>query len=143
MDHDSLRPWPSREEIGRLMGWPQRMWTQAMRDMPSMELAEDGNDLVVRLEVPGVEPDELDIEVSSHQISVRGEIRQREDGHGEIYHTERHYGRFQRSVSLPVAVDADRATADFHQGLLEIRLPRQDGDRRRLTIKGAGGSGRH
>ncbi len=144
MDHqDSLMPWLNRDEMSRLMAWPQRLLTQAMHDMPSLELAEDGDDLVVRVEVPGAEPDDLDIDVSSHTLTVRGEIRQQEEGRGAVYHSERRYGRFQRSVSLPVAIDPDRATAQFQQGLLEVRLPRQEGARRKLRIQGTGSSGKH
>jgi len=143
LEQDSLVPWPSREEMGRLMAWPQRFLAQAMRDMPCLELAEDGDDLVVRVEVPGANPEDLDIDVTAHTLTVRGEIRQEEHSQGAVYHSERHYGRFQRSVSLPVTVDPDRASAHFHQGLLEVRLPRQEGARRKLRVQGGGTAGRH
>ncbi len=143
MEQDSLMPWLNREEMLRLMAWPQRLLSQAMHEMPTLELVEDGDDLVVRVEVPGAEADDLDIDVSTHTLTVRGEIRQDDRGSGAVYHSERRYGRFQRSVSLPVAVDPDRATAQFQQGLLELRLPRQEGARRKLKIQGSGTSGKH
>ena len=144
MDHqDSLMPWLNRDEMSRLMAWPQRLLTQAMHDTPCLELAEDGDDLVVRVEVPGADPDDLDIDVTSHTLTVRGEIRQQDEGRGTVYHSERRYGRFQRSVSLPVAIDPDHASAHFKQGLLEVRLPRAAGARRRLHVQGQGSSGKH
>jgi len=142
MDQDSLMPWVSRDEMGRLMTWPQRMWTQAVRDLPCMEIGDDGDDLVVSIEVPGVEPDDLDIEVTAHGVTVRGETRQSSQDRGEVYHSERRYGRFQRSVTLPVAVDPEKATASFHQGLLEVRMPRAGGARKKLRVE-ASRTGRH
>ena len=136
-------PWFSRDEMAHLMAWPQRFLTQAMREMPSLELAEDGDDLVVRLEVAGAEPEDLDIDVSAHHLTVRGEIREEERARGTVYHTERRYGHFQRSVTLPVAVDPERASASFHQGLLEVRLPRQEGTRRKLRVQGGHATPRH
>ena len=144
MEHqDSLMPWLNRDEMSRLMAWPQRLLTQAMHDTPCLELAEDGDDLVVRVEVPGADPDDLDIDVTSHTLTVRGEIRQQDEGRGTVYHSERRYGRFQRSVSLPIAIDPDRASAHFKQGLLEVRLPRAEGARRKLHVQGQGSSGKH
>ena len=143
MDQDSLMPWFSRDDMARLMAWPQRFLAQAVRDMPSLELAEDGDDLVLRVEVPGAEPDDIDIDVSPHHLTVRGEIRHEDRGGGAVYHSERHYGRFQRSIALPIAIDPDRASAHFHHGLLEIRLPRQEGSRRKLHIQGEGPANRH
>ena len=143
METRSMVPWPDREEVGRLLEWPQRMWAQMMRDVPSVEIADEGDALLVRVEVPGADPDDIDVEVTPQHVLIRGEIRQSAGGESQgIYHSERRYGRFQRSIPLPVAVESDGAEATYRNGLLEVRLPRSSAGRRKLRVRGEG-SGKH
>ncbi|MDA8346621.1 MAG: Hsp20/alpha crystallin family protein [Thermaerobacter sp.] len=136
MESRSLVPWPDREDVGRLMEWPQRVWSQMMRDMPTVEVADEGDALLVRVEIPGVDPDDIDVEVTQQQVTVRGEIRQSSGSESQgIYHSERRYGRFHRSVPLPVAIDPESAQASYRNGLLEIRLPHSGAGRRKLRVQ--------
>lgn len=136
MDPRSMVSWPDREDMGRLMEWPQRMWSHMMNDVPSVEVADEGDALIVRVEVPGVDPNDIDVEVSPQQVTVRGEVRQEEGGESRgVYHSERRYGRFSRTIPLPVAVDTEEATASHHNGLLEVRLPRSGGGRKKLEVR--------
>lgn len=94
---------------------------------PAIEVAEDGDDLVVRVELPGVKREDANVWLTDDRLTVRAERRQEtrveEDGY---FHTERQYGSFQRVVPLPTTVDADKAEARFENGLLEIRAPKKD-----------------
>lgn len=136
METRSMLPWPDREDMGRLIEWPQRIWSQMMREVPSIEVADEGDALLVRVEVPGVDPDDIDVEVTPQQVTIRGEVRRAEDGEVQgIYHSERRYGRFQRSVPLPQAVDPETAQASYQNGLLEIRLPRSGAGRKKLQVE--------
>jgi HSP20 family protein len=117
------------------------MLTQMMREMPSIELCDEGEALVVRVEVPGVDPEDLDVELTPQQLTVRGEIRQSSGGDGQgIYHSERRYGRFHRSVPLPATVDPDSAQASYRNGLLEVRMPRSAAGRKKLRVQAGEGS---
>lgn len=137
MDRQSMMPWFDRDDMGRLMEWPQRLWSQMLRDVPNIEVADEGDTLLIRAEVPGVEPEDLDVEVSPQHVTVRGEVRRAssEGGQSGVYHSERHYGRFQRTIPLPQTVDPETAEARFHNGLLEVRLPRGRAGRRKLQIR--------
>lgn len=93
-----------------------------------MEVAEEGEDLVVRVELPGVKPEELNVWINDNSVTVAGERRaqRREEGNGGYFRTEHRYGMFQRTVPLPLAVDPDKAQARFEHGVLEIRAPKRD-----------------
>lgn len=135
MESRSMVPWPDREDMSRLMEWPQRMWAQVVRDVPTVEVADEDDVLCVRVEMPGVDPDDIDVEVTSQQIIVRGETRQASGGenHG-VYHSERRYGRFSRTIPLPAPIETESAQATYRNGLLEIRAPRSGGGRKKLRI---------
>lgn len=130
-----MMPWLDPDDFRSLLNWPQRMWTQMMREVPSVEVADAGDALLVRAELPGIEPDEVEVDVSPSQVVIRGEIRHETTGEEKgVYHSERRYGTFQRSIPLPETVDSEGAQATFRNGLLEIRLPRDRQGRRRLKI---------
>jgi HSP20 family protein len=84
---------------------------------------DDGN-LVIKAEVPGVKPDELEITVKDNVLSIAGEIRSEEEVKRENYiRRERGYGSFCRSVVLPVEAKGDKAEATFEDGLLSVSIP--------------------
>lgn len=100
------------------------------------EVADDAEDVVVKLEVPGMEADDFDLEVVGDVLVVRGEKRVSWDNRvGDFYVTERAYGRFERAVRLPATVDEDRATARYEAGVLTVRLPKARPEKRsRIAI---------
>lgn len=92
------------------------------------EVIEGDTDLVIRLEVPGMEPSELDVQVHDGQLIVRGEKRVRQEETRGRYHVlECAYGRFERVVPLPVSVDQDKAKAKYRHGVLRVSLPKRGG----------------
>lgn len=112
------------EEIGMQRG---ARWSVLAADVQ-----DKGDDLVVRLEVPGMEAGDFDISVIEDHLVVRGEKRlQREQTEGDYHIRECAYGAFERIVPLPIAVDQDRAKARYKRGVLNITLPKASHARRR------------
>jgi HSP20 family protein len=92
---------------------------------PAVDVAESDGDVIVKMEVPGVEKDQLHLTVSDDRLTVRGEVRkEQEEKRKNYYRQEIRYGAFQRSVPLPVEVDAARASAELKSGMLKVTLPK-------------------
>ncbi len=103
------------------------------------ELREFDDEIVVRLEIPGIDPENFDIEVADDLLSIRGEKRfQAERSSGDFRITECAYGVFERTVPLPGPVDSSRTRAQYRRGVLQINLPKAPGARKRKITVGAG-----
>lgn len=103
------------------------------------ELSETGDTVEVNLEVPGMEPKDFSIEVIGDRLVVRGEKHvDRSERRGAYNIVERAYGRFERRIPLPAAVDDSRAEATYKRGVLRIRLPKVAAESRRGTIQVSG-----
>lgn len=106
--------------------------------VPCVEWTEREGDYLVRAELPGMDPDHVEVEVTEDQLVLRGEKRteeQREDD--KVLSSERSYGSFERRLALPGPVDGDTVTASMKNGVLEIALPKRN-DRdgvRRIEIR--------
>lgn len=104
--------------------------------MLAAEVSDDGSNIEVRLEVPGMEPDGFDLHVNDDLLIIRGEKHaEREGEQGRFYLMERAYGRFERVVPLPAAVDDSRAKAKYRRGVLTVKLPKVSGSvARRIEV---------
>ena len=104
---------------------PRSLWLASpLRDGLAMDMYRDDGNLVIKAEVPGVKPDELEITVKDNVLSIAGEIRSEEEVKRENYiRRERGYGSFCRSVVLPVEANGDKAEATFEDGLLSVSIP--------------------
>ena len=92
---------------------------------PAADVAESDGEVTVKMEVPGVEKDQLQLTVADDRLTVRGEMRKEsEEKRKNYYRQEIRYGAFQRSVPLPMEVDAAKANAKLKNGMLEITLPK-------------------
>ena len=92
---------------------------------PSMDVSETKEALVVKAEVPGLDPKDIQISLQEQYLTIKGEKTQEKLDKEERYHrVERFYGSFARSVRLPVGVDGSRVTASFKNGLLTVTLPK-------------------
>jgi len=92
---------------------------------PSMDISETKESLVAKVEVPGLEPKDIQISLQENLLTIKGEKSQEKEEKDEHYHrVERAYGVFTRSVRLPMAVDASKVTASFKNGLLTVILPK-------------------
>ena len=106
---------------GREEGLRSGMWT------PAVDIYENNDSVVVKAELPGVEKDQISVEVKDGILSLRGERKFEKEVKEESYHRiERSYGNFLRSFSLPVSVDQDKVTARFKDGVLEVNLPKKE-----------------
>jgi HSP20 family protein len=107
--------WPSRD-TGLLGGWS-----------PALDVYDDKNNLVVTLEVPGMKKEEIDISLRDGMLTVSGERKdEREQTEGQAFRSERYFGKFQRSLSLPTAVEANKVKASYKDGILTITLPKAE-----------------
>ncbi len=103
------------------------------------EVEEQADDVVVRLEAPGMEAGDFDLAVIDDFLVVRGEKRAtREERRGEFHVMECAYGEFERAVPLPVPVEEGKAQARYRKGVLTVRLPKTAGGRRRRIDVEAG-----
>ena len=92
---------------------------------PAVDLFETNDALHVVADLPGVDPATFDLHVTGLTLALRGTVGQPLIGQGNTVHrSERSVGAFDRSIPLPVAVDAESATADLKDGLLHVRLPK-------------------
>jgi HSP20 family protein len=90
---------------------------------PHVEAFQRDNEFVVRADLPGLKPEDVDVEVSDEAITIRGERKhEHEEQHEGYYRSERHYGSFHRTIPLPQGAITDSAKADFKNGVLEIKL---------------------
>ena len=92
---------------------------------PALDIAERDDAYVVHVEVPGVNPDDLEVTLEEGVLTVKGERRFTEESTKEHYHrVERRYGAFRRSITLPTQVMTDAIDATFKDGVLEITVPK-------------------
>lgn len=110
-----------------------RMWGEfglslspkTTRVLPYLDLTETGEELVLKAEIPGVDPEDLDIHVNEDSIVIKGESKQEILNNAESLHrTERRYGSFSRTLRLPCRVMVEDVTAVYKKGILEITLPK-------------------
>lgn len=89
------------------------------------EVADTGKRIEVTLEIPGLDAGDFDIQVVGDTLIVRGEKKlSRRETRGHYHVTERAYGRFERAIRLPAAVDEDTANAKYRAGVLTVKLPK-------------------
>ena len=94
---------------------------------PSLDLIENDNNFVVKAELPGFNPENVDVRVEGNVLSLRGQVQEESDKQEGEYHVrERRQSSFARSLTLPVPVNADKATAEFDNGVLTLTLPKDE-----------------
>ncbi|MBW1982210.1 MAG: Hsp20/alpha crystallin family protein, partial [Deltaproteobacteria bacterium] len=101
-----------------------RLWERFTRDfvpstfehdwIPSLDLSDTGESLVAEVEVPGMDPKDIDISVTGDVLTISGEKKREREEKEQAYHlVERSYGKFSRSIRLPATVDPDRVEASY------------------------------
>ncbi len=94
---------------------------------PAVDIYEAGDDIVVKAEVPGIERDDVAVEVKDGILTLRGERKfEREEKKEDYHRIERSYGTFVRSFALPSSVDPDKVRATLRDGVLEVKLSKKD-----------------
>ena len=91
---------------------------------PSVEVREEDNNLIVSADLPGLNKDDVKIEVTEDSLILRGERkRKREERREGVYRSEVAYGEFYRAIPLPEGAEVDKAKAQFNNGVLEVTVP--------------------
>ena len=94
---------------------------------PSVDIFEHEGSLVLRAELPGIEPKDVDVHVENNVLTLRGERKFESEVKREKYHrVERAYGTFSRSFTLPNVVDTEKIKADYKDGVLQVTLPQRE-----------------
>jgi HSP20 family protein len=105
---------------------------------PLVDIYEEGKHLVVKAELPGMDRNDINIRLLDNSLIISGEKKsERTEGNRDFYRIERSSGSFERSILLPGGVDAEKATASFTNGILEVRIPKSSEEQlgRKITIK--------
>jgi HSP20 family protein len=122
--------------IERFWGDDGKGWGTPMLS-PPLDLSETADAVNLRLDLPGVEAGEIDIQVNSRQLTITGERKNEQEEKGQTFHrVERSLGRFSRSVMLPCEVQDDKVEARYQDGVLQIRLPKSPASKsRHIKVK--------
>jgi len=125
------RLWNSFFERGTLRGEEGGEW------LPSLDIAETKNEIVVKAEVPGLEAKDIDISLSEGLLTIKGDKKQEREEKEENYHlVERSYGTFTRSIRIPNEVQSDKINASYKNGVLKIVLPKsEEAKKKEVKIK--------
>jgi HSP20 family protein len=114
-------------------GWPSSAETGGWSPLVDIEEADDA--YVVEAELPGVKRGDVNIELVGNELTITGEVKQRERK-GALRKQTRHTGRFEYRVSLPTQVDADQIEASLKDGVLSVRVPKSErAQRRKIEVK--------
>ena len=94
--------------------------------VPAVDIYEDAQKVVLKLEVPGIEEKDLDVRVENHTLTVKGERKfEKEEKEENFHRIERRYGSFYRAFTLPSTVDVDHVHADYKAGVLRLELAKK------------------
>ncbi|GBE36382.1 spore protein SP21 [bacterium BMS3Bbin07] len=113
--------------------WLPRMRFPELEEIsPVVDIYEEGDDVVVKAEMPGIKKDDVDVSLTDNTITISGEKKKEEKVEKKNYYRlERSYGSFTRTFRLPAEVQSDKAKAKFKEGVLEIRVPKTEEAKKR------------
>lgn len=132
----ALVPWKGgdlerlRREMDRMFDrlWRGEAGVPAERAWaPEVDISETEDEVIVRSELPGLAPEEIDVHLAGRTLTLRGEKRQEREEEGETWRlVERTYGSFSRAVELPAEVEPEEVEATYRHGVLTVRLPKSE-----------------
>ena len=140
MAKDLVRYREPFQELARMRRDMDRLWDSFFEDrpmvrrgdwmgewLPSLDLLETKNEFVIKAEVPGMTPKDIDISLAEGVLTIRGEKKQEKEEKEENYHfVERSYGSFSRSIRLPGEVQSEKIKAAYKDGILRVTLPKTE-----------------
>ena len=98
---------------------------RSLRTAPFVDLLETGDHLIIKAELPGMSPDDLDISIIDDYMTIKGESKKDNISEEDDYHhMERQYGFFSRTLRLPCKIKVDEVKATYKDGVLEISMPK-------------------
>jgi len=139
-----IEHWEPFREIGSLRREMDRMFERFMSDfdgdsgelafIPSAEMDETDKEFHLKLEVPGLEAEDLDISVMEDSVSIKGERQSETKSEEEgMVRSEFHYGKFERVIPLSAHVQNDKVTAEYKNGILNLTLPKVEEERKQAV----------
>jgi HSP20 family protein len=146
-NRSDLWNWPAvdqlhslREEINRFFDLSDDGTSDVFNTWaPALDIFEDKDSLIVTAELPGMKKEDIDISLHDGALTISGERKNEKEYDGaQTSRSERFFGRFQRSVTLPKAVDADQVKATYKDGILTVTLPKAaEAKPRQIEVKTA------
>ncbi|MFQ5429299.1 MAG: Hsp20/alpha crystallin family protein [Phycisphaerae bacterium] len=107
------------------LDWPWPAWREDDWG-PRIDLAESDREVIVRAELPGIEPKDVELKVAGNMLTIRGEKTvEREEKARDYHYSERQYGSFHRCIQLPGSVDPDNVDATYKNGVLTVTLAKR------------------
>jgi HSP20 family protein len=117
-----------QEEVNRLFDdfWGRRKTGEMGRFItPTIDMEETEKEIILKAEIPGIDPEDVDLSISGNNLIIKGERKQEREEEKKNYHLkECSYGAFYRSVPLPAEVELDKVAANYKKGILSITLPK-------------------
>jgi HSP20 family protein len=130
----SLDPWRDFARVNRaLTGWN----APTSVEFPAVNVWVAENNAVVTSELPGVEPEDIEISVAGKTLTIRGSRKSEELKEGESFHRrERWHGQFTKTLEMPFSIESGKVDAKFVKGVLNIALPRAEAEKpRKISVK--------
>ena len=94
---------------------------------PEVNVVESDGELEVTVDLPGIEPKDVDVELRDGNLWISGKKKEEKEEKGKTYHrVERRYGEFRRVIPLPTTVDEEKIEAEYHEGVLKITVPKTE-----------------
>jgi HSP20 family protein len=105
----------------------ERWWSARSSGIPAVDLYEENGDIVAKADLPGLTREDVQINITDHLLTIKGEKKQQEEEREkDYYRSERLYGAFARTLPLPTEINPQKVRATFKNGVLEVRLPKSD-----------------
>lgn len=138
--------WFRRGPLGNLREEMEELFTRAFgeeslwpaeRMVPSLDVAETDRALEVRMDIPGLEAKDIDIQVNGNLLTISGERKEEKEDTGKTFHRlERRSGAFSRTVTLPCPVREDAIDAQYRNGILTVKLPKtEEAKAKKIAVK--------
>jgi len=133
--------WDPFEELTMLRNRMDRLWLRMTTEgeptlanwSPTSDVIETKDEIVIKAELPGIDAKDVGVEIESGVLTIKGERNaEKETEENDYRRVERAYGSFLRSFTLPPNVEAEKISAVFANGLLEVHLPKKEGEKPRL-----------
>ena len=106
-------------------GWPESDRTAEFKWSPRVDIQETDKDIILDFELPGIDKKDIKVEVKDNRLTVSGERKQEtKSENAENRRIERHYGKYERTFSLPDTVKTDKVAAEYKDGILSLNLPK-------------------
>ena len=134
----TLTPWTARAArpfgkfemelpawVDRMFGPEEEWWPTGEAFTPRTDLVETPQAMEVTVELPGMKPEDVKVEVLEGRLTIHGEKKEEKEETGKTFHrVERRYGEFRRILPLPATIDAEKVVAEFKDGVLKVTVPK-------------------